>query len=84
MKSIGSSATYLPQRPTQDKNGLHSGLSGRVVKSRGVLEQELLPGAAVELTRFGGHLNTWGTKPQMEDVHHAESLHQAVSAGVPS
>jgi hypothetical protein len=34
----------------------------------------------LELTRFGGHLNTMGPKPNLEDVHRAPAIHTTVSA----
>ena len=40
----------------------------------------LLP---VELTRFGGHLNTWDHKSRMKEVNRADEVHQALSIGVP-
>jgi hypothetical protein len=39
--------------------------------------------AEVELTRFGGHLDTRGDQPKLEDVPDGTDLYQAVSARVP-
>jgi NAD(P)-dependent dehydrogenase (short-subunit alcohol dehydrogenase family) len=36
------------------------------------------------LTRFGGHLNTWATKPAEEVHYRATQVHQPLPARVPS
>ena len=41
------------------------------------------PDFDLELTRFGGHLNTWDHKSRMKEVNRADEVHQALSIGVP-
>ncbi len=46
-------------------------------------QEQLGRAAELELTRFGGHLNTWDDKSRMKEVDRADEVYQALSTGVP-